>query len=121
MPTEWQFLITLNERLRPLRDPVAIQEAAVNLIGQHLKANRVNYARIDGEEFVVIRSYTNGVRPFAGRAAIAVFGRALVAAWRRGETVVVNDVRTDSRFTEEERQGLLASETAAFAGTPLIE
>lgn len=33
---EWRFLITLNERLRPLRDPAEIQEAAVRLLGEQL-------------------------------------------------------------------------------------
>ena len=49
MSVEWQFLITLNEQLRPLKDPIAIQEVAVRLIGQHLQASRVNYAHIEGE------------------------------------------------------------------------
>src|SRR6185295_3336949 len=48
MSAEWQFLITLNEQLRSLKDPVAIQEAAVRSIGEHLHASRVNYAHIDG-------------------------------------------------------------------------
>ena len=46
MSVEWPFLITLNEQLRPLKDPVAIQEVAVRLIGEHLHANRVNYAGV---------------------------------------------------------------------------
>ena len=32
MSVEWHFLITLTERLRPLKDPVEIQEVAVRLI-----------------------------------------------------------------------------------------
>ena len=67
MSDEWRFLVTLNERLRPLRDPVQIQEAAVRLICEHLKANRVNYAQIEGDEWVVKQSYARGVPPFAGR------------------------------------------------------
>ena len=30
MSIEWQFLITLNEQLRRLKDPVAIQEVATS-------------------------------------------------------------------------------------------
>ena len=108
MSVEWHFLITLNEQLRPLKDPVEIQEVAVRLIGEHLHASRVNYAHIDGDEFVISRSYADGVPPFAGRGPVARFGKAIVDACRRGETVAVDDVKTDPRFTDAEREQLLA-------------
>src|SRR5688572_26851585 len=55
MSAEWHFLVTLNERLRPLRDPVEIQSVVVQLIGEHLQASRVHYAQIYGDEFVITR------------------------------------------------------------------
>jgi len=121
MSAEWQFLITLNEQLRSLKDPVAIQEAAVRSIGEHLHASRVNYAHIDGDEFVVSRSYADEAPPLAGRGPVARFGASLVAACRRGETVAVDDVNTDPRFTDAERAQLLAGGMAAFVGAPLIK
>ena len=121
MSAEWQFLITLNERLRPLKDPIAIQEAAVRLLGEHLHASRVHYAHIDGDEFVISRSYADGVPAFPGRGPVARMGTAIVDACRRGETVEVDDVKTDPRFTDAERSQLLAGETAAFVGAPLIK
>src|SRR4051812_16161194 len=121
MTAEWQFQVTLNERLRPLTDPVQIHEVAVRLIGEHLQASRVHYAQIQGNEFVIARSYARGVPPFADRCSVARFGDAVVEAYRRGETVVVSDVESDSRFTDAERAQLLASETAAFVGAPLIK
>ena len=110
MSVEWQFLVTLNEELRPLKDPVAIQEVAVRSIGQHLHASRVNYAHIDGDEFVISRSYADGVPSFAGRGPVVRFGQAILAACRRGETVAVDDVTTDPRFTDAERERLLAAQ-----------
>ena len=121
MTAEWQFLVSLNERLRLLRDPVEIQEVAVRLIGEHLQASRVNYADIEGDEFVIRRSYARAVPPFADRGPVARFGHAIVEACRRGETVVVSDVHTDPWFTDAERAQLLASEIAAFVGAPLIK
>jgi len=121
MSAEWQFLVTLNERLRPLRDPVEIQEVALRLIGEHLQASRVNYSHIEGNEFVIRRSYVRAVSPFADRGPVAWFGHAIVEACRRGETVVVSDVHTDPRLTDAERAQLLASEIAAFVGAPLIK
>jgi PAS domain S-box-containing protein len=121
MSAEWQFLITLNEQLRSLKDPVAIQEAAVRSIGEHLHASRVNYAHIDGDEFVISRSYADGVPSLGGRGPVARFGTAIVEACRRGETVTVDDVNTDPRFTGAEREQLLAIRIAAFVGAPLIK
>jgi GAF domain-containing protein len=121
MSVEWQFLIKLNEELRPLKDPVAIQEVAVRLIGEHLHASRAHYAQIDGDEFAILRSYADGVTPFTGRGLVAQFGNAILDACRRGETVVVDDVKTDPRFTDTDREQLLAVKTAAFVGTPLIK
>ena len=114
-----QFLVTLNDRLRPLRDPVEMQEVAVRLLGEHLRVNRVAFAEIDGDEFLVVRSFVNGVAPLMERGPIAVFGEALRDTYERGETVVVNDIRDDPRFTDVERAGLLANEIAAFAGAML--
>ena len=100
-----QFLVTLNDRLRPLRDPVEMQEVAVRLLGEHLRVNRVAFAEIDGDEFLVVRSFVNGVAPLMERGPIAVFGEALRDTYERGETVVVNDIRDDPRFTDVEREG----------------
>jgi PAS domain S-box-containing protein len=115
----WPFLAALNDRLRPLRDPVEVQDAAARLLGEHLDVNRVSYAEIEGDEFVVGRSYARGVAPFTGRGPVSVFGRGLLERYRRGETVAVDDVRTDARFTAAERDGLLAQDIAAFVGVML--
>jgi PAS domain S-box-containing protein len=120
MSAEWQFLIALSERLRSLTDPVSIIDAAARLLCQQLHANRVNFAHIDGDDLVIVRSHSDGVAPLAGRSPVAIFGAAIVAACRRGQTVVVNDVEADPRFTDAERAQLLAR-TAAFVGVPLIK
>src|SRR6516162_1294790 len=97
---DWQFLVTLNERLRPLGDPVEIVEIAVRSIGEHLQASRVNYAQIEADEFVIKQSYVHGVPPLAGRGPVMRFGTATVDACRRGETVVVDDVRSEEHTSE---------------------
>ena len=121
MSVEWEFLITLNEELRRLKDPVAVQEVAVRLLGEHLHASRVHYAQIDGDEFVISRSYADGVQPLTGRGSVARYGSVIVEASRRGETVVVDDVNADPRFTDAEHEELLAAGTLAFVGAPLIK
>ena len=49
------------------------------------------------------------------------FAAALRDAYRRGETVVVNDVDTDPRFTESERVAMQARQIAAFVGVMLLK
>jgi PAS domain S-box-containing protein len=100
MSTEWEFLVALNERLRPLRDAGAIQEAAVGLIGEHLDASRVNYA--------------------TRRARVMRLGESIALACRRGETVVVDDLQTDPRFTDQARVRLASDRISAFVAVPSI-
>jgi PAS domain S-box-containing protein len=121
MSAEWEFLITLNEHLRPLRDPLEIQEVALRLLGEHLQVSRVTFAYIDGDEFAISRSWVRDIPPLPGRGQVAHFGVAMVDAWRHGDTAVTNDVSTDSRFTAADRARLLAGQTPAFVGVPLIK
>ena len=93
MSSEWESLVALNERLRPLNDPVAIQEAAVGLLAVQLQASRVQYAQIDGDDFALVKAWdADGASPLPFRGRIADFGEAIVLACRRGETIVVDDV-----------------------------
>ena len=45
MSAEWQFLITLNEQLRPLKDPVEIQDVAVRLLGENISTPAASTTR----------------------------------------------------------------------------
>src|SRR5689334_9098138 len=116
-----QFLVTLNDRLRPLRDPVEIQDVAARLLGEHLRVNRVIYAELHGDEFVIVHSYRDGVEPFSASGRVAALGEALLEAYRRGETVTVDNVETDARFTDSERASLIANEIAAFVRVTVIK
>ncbi|PYR35402.1 MAG: hypothetical protein DMF93_21795, partial [Acidobacteria bacterium] len=118
--SEWQFLVTLNSRLRPLTKPVEIQELAVRLLGAHLHA-RVTCAYAEGDEFVIRRSCPDGVVPCGDRDPVVRCGRAIVDACRRGETLAVNDVRTDPRLTDAARDLFLAQDTAAVVTAPLLK
>jgi PAS domain S-box-containing protein len=116
-----QFLLRLNDALRPLSDPAEIQDVTLRLLGEHLGVNRVAYSVIDGEEFIVTRSYEHGVAPLRGRWLIRDFGAALLESYERGETVKASDVRTDPRFTETERANLSARGIGAFVRVTLCK
>jgi PAS domain S-box-containing protein len=115
------FLLKLSDALRPLSDPLDVQEVASRLLGEHLGVNRVGYAEVDGREYVIRREYVRGVAPLVGRGPGGTFGAALSEAYRRGETVVVNDVDSDPRFTEPERVALRDRQIAAYVGAMLVK
>jgi PAS domain S-box-containing protein len=116
-----QFLLKLSDALRPLNDPIAMEEIAARLLGEHLKVNRVIYSDIEGTDFIVKLAYENGVAPVVRSGQIASFGKAVLEEYRRGDTVHVNDVHTDPRFTESERANLLASEIVSFVRAMLMK
>jgi PAS domain S-box-containing protein len=115
------FLLKLSDALQPLGDPDKIQATACRMLGEHLGVSRVNYADVEGDEFIVRPGYASGVAPFSGRGPISLFGEALVEVCRRGEVVAVDDVAVDPRLTDAERRTLGAAEIAAFAGVMLIK
>src|SRR5262249_37494550 len=61
------FLLRLADTLRPLSDPLAIQEVAARLLGEHLHVNRVGYADVEGTDYIMRLSHVNGVAPIVGR------------------------------------------------------
>ena len=121
MSTQWEFLLTLNDRLRPLKDPGTIQEVAVRLLAAHLHASRVDYAHIDGDDFAIGKTSADGQSSFPARGRIRRFGEAVVLGCRNGETIVVNDVATDPRFGDADREQLRADRTAAFVCAPILK
>ena len=115
------FLLKLSDALRPLGDPLDRQEVAARLLGEHLQVNRVGYAEIEDNKYVIRREYARGVASLTGQGPAGSFGAALSEAYRRGETVVVSDVGTDPRFTESERVVMRERQIAAFAGVMLLK
>ena len=115
------FLLRLSDALRTLSDPAEVQDAAARMLGEHLQVNRVGYAEVEAGEYVIRREYARGVAPLAGRGPTGTFGAALRDAYRRGDVVVVHDMRADPRFTEPERAALEARQIAAFIGVTLIK
>jgi PAS domain S-box-containing protein len=114
------FLLKLADALRPLSNPLDVQEVSSKLLGEHLGVNRVGYAELENREYVIRREYARGVAPLAGQR-LGSIAAALRDAFRRGETVVVEDVDTDPRFTDAERVAMRARQIAAFVGVMLLK
>jgi hypothetical protein len=54
----WQtFLLALSDALRPLADRGEVQATACRVLGEPLEADRVNYAKVKGEEYALNREH----------------------------------------------------------------
>ncbi|WP_424363619.1 PAS domain S-box protein [Methylocystis parvus] len=113
------FLLRLTDALRQIVNPHEIQAAACRLLGEHLGVNRVSYADIEGEEFIVREGYAQGVDPFMVRMPVADLGAKLIDSYRRGETVAIDDVFAEEGFTEAERERFKAGQITALASVIL--
>ncbi len=100
------FQVALNDRLRGLDDAVEVKLAAAEMLGGQLGAARCGYGQVDeAQETVTVRrdwQRDAGVMSLAGETRILdAFGPRLIDILRRGETLVVEDYRTDPRVSPE--------------------
>ena len=115
------FLLRLSDTLRPLSDSTQIQTAACRLLCEHLDAQRVNYADIDGDEFIIRCSYTRGVAPITGRGLITTYSHGLLEVYRRNGAIAINDVATNPHFDERDRANYAQVNIAATLSVMLVE
>ena len=115
------FRIVLADALRPLADPVEIQETASRLLGEDLGANRVLYFEIIGPNYVVQRDYVNGVSHVAGDYPIDSFSTNNLAAARSGQTVCKFDITADPDLSLAEKENYAAIQLVAYISSPLVK
>ncbi|WP_173422470.1 PAS domain-containing protein [Ensifer adhaerens] len=118
------FLLKLSDALRPLNDPADVQRTACEVLGEHLKADRVVYAivRADDVQVDISENYTaTGVAPLTGRLRMSDFGERLLARLRLGLPLVVADIHTSDILNEHERSSYGAIGVAAIVGSPLVK
>jgi PAS domain S-box-containing protein len=119
------FLLELSDKLRLLADPVAVQEEASRILGEHLGLDRCAYGEVDETApfFTVQRDYCAlDLESVAGHHWRETYLRATPEILRRGESFVVNDVRSDPRLADVQVQREYAAlSIAAFAVVPLVK
>ena len=116
------YLLKLSDALRPLADPAQIKVEAARVLGEQLGVNRALYAEVVGENWWAERGYVRDVDPLpTGAYSSDTYGRWIMQTYRRGESLVFEDVRADSRFTQQQRA---AAENASIIGAvavPLVK
>ena len=118
---DWQFLVTLNDVLRPLGNPARILDEACRLLGIYLGVSRVLYAEFDdSDSCTVVNDYVDGVASLVGRLRWTDFAGSLAEDIARGGMLIVYDTETDPR-TAAEREALRSIDIRAYVCPILIK
>jgi PAS domain S-box-containing protein len=119
------FLLKLSDALRPISDPIAVQEAASRLTAEHLDIGRVAYCKVRHEPeptAVIERDWPRRDLPsMAGRHRVADFGAFLGKEMPAGRPVVVSDARADPRLSDTERGHWASLGVVASYNVPIIK
>lgn len=121
-----RFLLNLSDALRPIVDPVAIQETASGMTAEHLDIGRVTYCEISYEPDIVViveRDWARRGMPSvaAGRYRMDDFGSFLAKELTAGRPAIVVDATTDPRLSQAERENWNQFEIVANCALPVIK
>lgn len=120
---EQQFLLQFSDMLRPLADPLAIQQAALRFVAERLGLDRLLYNEINSDvtTYTVRAIYVReGFSAYGGVQPIGPFTES-VRALQQSVTKVVYDVDTDASFSPEEKAICADIQVRAFVVVPLLK
>lgn len=118
------FLVRAADALAPLANTRDIISTATRLLGEQIAAAQVAYGSIDdaGEFATIDRDWNDGsMQSNAGRLRLEDFGAAFISDLKRGETVVISDVRGDARTIGSALDAFCRTSIAAFMNIPLLK
>lgn len=118
------FLLELNDAIRPLADPIAIQETAMRMLCMHLELGRAVYYALDSEETYAytVSSWGNVVEPTVAAEHVEIdLVEHLVETYKNGQPAVWYDAESDAGMSDELRAAFLASGVRAAVGLPLVK
>ena len=115
------FLVMLTDTLRPLTDPIAVQAEASRVLCEWLRADRVAYFEVHGDDYVIQRDYSPAAPSVGGRHPMSTFGSDLLATLLAGRVVVEPDVDAVERRSAAERAAFAAVQIRAHVGVPLVK
>jgi len=119
------FLVEFSDAVRALTSAREITRVAAGLLGRHLGAGQVAYAEIDtaGENAIIEYDWNDGTIPSnATTHRLQDFGADFIADLKRGQRVVVPDVRTDPRTSTPPALDTFARVSIdAFMNVPLVK
>jgi PAS domain S-box-containing protein len=117
------FLLHLSDALRPLTDPIEIQERAAQLLGEHLQASRCYYVEYDAEARIatVARDFVADDSPsLVGKYGYDVY-RGVLERISNGRTWIVTDVTAAPELPPGERDVLAGQGVVAWIDVPIVK
>lgn len=84
--SDQQFLLHLEDCLRPLSDPAQLLALGCRMLGRRLAVPQLAYASIHAGRFDMLAGYACGMPPLQGSAEVAVLGGEVLARWGAGES-----------------------------------
>lgn len=116
------FRAELTERMNRAENVDQLISSATGALALHLGSSRCFLTDIDNRtaRAVVLKDYARGELPsLLGEYDLMSFGESMVASWRDGRPVTVNDVRLDPR-TRDDADAHLAIGIRSFITIPLV-
>ena len=114
--------LQLSDALRSVSEPAQVKSIASAVLGRQLAANRVAYSEIHGDYATIESDYLDGVSPLPARYPLGAPDWFVLVQLRAGKTVVVENVREESRFTDADQAlSYASSSTSAFVVVPLVK
>ena len=99
------FLLKLSDALRPLADPIDIEETASRVLGEYLDVDRIAYGTIENDDVATItRDYRRpGFASVAGTYRPHDFDPMVADVLCAGKTIAVSRIATDPVMNEQAR------------------
>jgi GAF domain-containing protein/DNA-binding Lrp family transcriptional regulator len=118
------FHIDLADAIRSPIDPAKVQQEAARVLGEELNVIRANYCEVLSEDgrVIVHSEYLHGDTPTAiGEHRLDDFGQHILESLLAGDSVVIDDLRTDPKITEEQRTSYLKFDIRSLVAAPIIK
>jgi PAS domain S-box-containing protein len=117
------YLLKLSDVLRPLSDPIEVQEVASRLLGKQLRTDRVFYSEMDEARglLLVERDFVReGVPSLAGSYPLEAFDW-IEQSTPKGQPAVIDNVLTSPLISDAGRAVILGTLVSAFTCVPLLK
>ncbi|WP_207494487.1 PAS domain S-box protein [Aridibaculum aurantiacum] len=116
-----EYLVRLNDALRPLSNPMEVQRVAMRILGEHLNVDRAIYAEINIDEdwFESTDNYTSqSVQKVIGRFPFTAFGPP-GEKLKKGESLIIHDVAAE--VNDDSKAAFYSIDVHAVVALPLIK
>lgn len=117
------FRVRLADVLRATDETNDVQREATALLAEHLRVDRVMWGDVPADEqslHVRVEHRSQGLESGMGVRSIQEFGTLMIAILASGQTVVFDDVATDNRLSQREREASQRLDTRASVVVPVI-